>query len=225
MAGGKLKLYKPKAKSAKDKQQDKKIEKLVRAMRFSKESKYVDQQLQTSVGSSWSNILTRPLTYIGQGTGVGQRVGDKIMIKRIQLKVTVTVGDGLNTYRILMVRFGHCPTANLGIQNVLENYNNTTPFQIMSFFKRNAPSKYEILWDSGVQSVVGNASTNTLPYTSRTIKNYNVVRKYKKGKLVQYSASGPSTETNGFIYVVAVSDSAIAPNLGFQTMSRVIFQG
>lgn len=225
MAGGKLKLYKPKAKSAKDKQQDKKIEQLARAMRFSKESKFIDQQYQTSIGTTWANVLTRPLTYIAQGTGVGQRVGDKISIKRIQLKVTVTAGDGLNTYRILMVRFGHCPTANLGIQNVLENYNNITPFQIMSFFKRNAPSKYEILWDSGVQSVVGNASSSSLPYTSRTIKNYNVVRKYKKGKLVQYSGNGPSTETNGFIYVVAVSDSAVIPHVGFQTMARVIYQG
>lgn len=214
-----------KARKAVDRRQDRSISKLYKLVRFSKERKYVDQQLQTSIGTTWSTILTRPLTYIAEGPTDAQRIGNKLMIHRIQLKIHVTPGDTTNLYRILVVRFGHCPTASLGIQNVLENYNNTTPFQILGFFKRNAPSKYKILWDSGVRSTVGNGSADTAPYGPRSVSNHNVILKFPKGLLVQYSGSAANTETNGFTYVIAVSDSALAPNVGFQSMSRVIFSG
>ena len=212
------------AKKPVDKRQDQQLLKLFKMVRFSKELKYVDQQLQTTASTTWNNLLTRPLTYIPEGTTVGDRIGNKIMIHRIQFKSVVTVGDATNLYRILIVKFGHCPTAALGIQNVLENYNNTTPFQILGFFKRNAPSKYKILWDSGVQSLVGDGAAGA----TRTIhsqRQHNIVLKFPKGELVQYADSNANSETNGFTYVVAVSDSVLAPNVGFQSMSRVIFSG
>ena len=212
------------AKKPVDKRQDQALLKLFKMVRYSKELKYVDQQLQTVASTTWTNMLTRPLTYIPEGTTVGTRIGNKIMIHRIQLKSVVTVGDATNLYRILIIKFGHCPTGSLGIQNVLENYNNTTPFQIMGFFKRNAPSKYKVLYDSGVQSLVGDGAAGS----TRTIhsqRQHNIVLKFPRGELVQYSGSAANTETNGFTYAVCVSDSTLAPNVGFQTMSRVIFSG
>ena len=212
------------ARKAVDKRQDKQLFRLFKMVKYGKEMKYVDQQLQTSIGTTWSNVLTRPLTYIAEGTTVDSRIGNKIQIQRIQFKSLVTVSDATNVYRILIIKFGHCPTASLGIQNILENYNNTSPFQILGFFKRNAPSKYKILWDSGVQRLVGDGAAGS----ARTIHSqrmHNVVLKFPKGELVQYSGSSANTETNGFTYVVAVSDSSVLPNVGFQSMSRVIFSG
>lgn len=208
-----------------DKRQDKNILQLYKMVRFGKEKKFIDQQLQTVVSTTWTQCLPRDLTYIPEGTQDGQRIGNKVKIFRIQLKMLVTSADLTNIYRILVVRFGHCPTASLGIQNVLENYNNTSPFQILGFFKRNAPSKYSILYDSGVQRLAGNYQNATSPAGPISQRSHNIILKNSDGWLVQYSDANANSVTNGFTYVVAVSDSSITPNVGFQSMSRTIFSG
>lgn len=219
-----LKLHKL-AKKKVDRRQDRSIGKLYKMVKFGKESKYVDQQLQTSIGTTWSALLPRDLTYIPEGTTDNERIGNKIKIFRHDLKIIVTCGDLTNLYRILVVRFKQIPTASLGIQQVLENYNNTTPFQIGSFKKRNAACQYDFLWDSGIQTLAGNYQVDTSPAGSKTQRVHNVVLKNPKGWLVQYADANANTVVNGFTYVVAVSDSSIAPSVGFQTMSRTIFSG
>lgn len=216
---------KKKARKAVDRRQDRSIGKLYKMVKFGKESKYVDQQLQTSVGSTWAQILPRDLTYIPEGVTDNTRIGNKIKIFRHEIKVIVTCGDLTNLYRILVVRFKSIPTASLGIQQVLENYNNTTPFQIGSFRKRNAACGYEFLYDSGVKTLAGNYQVATAPAGSKTQRVHNIVLTNPKGWLAQYSDGNANTVVNGFTYVVAVSDSSIAPSVGFQTMSRTIFSG
>ena len=208
-----------------DKRQDRNILQLYKMVRFGKEKKYIDQQLQTSISTTWSQLLPRDLTYIPEGTQDGQRIGNKVKLFRYQIKCIVTSADLTNIYRILVVRFGHCPTASLGIQNVLEDYNNTSPFQILGFFKRNAPSKYQILYDSGVQRLAGNYQTNTSPAGPISQRVHNIVLKNPDGWLAQYADANANSVTNGFTYVVAVTDSSVLPNVGFQTMSRAIFSG
>lgn len=218
---------KPRARKAVDRRQDRSIGKLYKMVRFGKEKKYVDQQLQTSIGTTWTNLLPRDLTYIPIGSEATEhtRVGNKIKIFRHQIKVLVSCGDLTNIYRILVIRFKNCPTASLGVQNVLENYANTNPFQILGFFKRNAPTAYSILYDSGVRTIAGNYQNDTSPASSSTQKQHNIILKNPKGWLVQYSGDDANTCVNGFTYVLGVSDSSILPNVGFQTMSRTIFSG
>lgn len=219
------KRRKPAARKAVDRRQDRSIGKLYKMVKYSKESKYVDQQLSTSIGTTWANLLPRDLTYIPEGTTDNTRVGNKIKIFRHQIKVLVTCGDLTNVYRLLVVRFKHCPTASLGIQNVLENYNNTTPFQILGFFKRNAPTGYNILYDSGVRTIAGNYQNDTSPASSSTQKQHNIILKNPKGWLVQYSDANANSCVNGFTYILAVTDSSVLPHVGFQSMSRTIFSG
>lgn len=222
---GRAGRYVRRARKAVDRRQNRDIALLKRAVRWGKESKYVDQQLQTSIGTTWTNILTRDLTYIPEGTTDNTRIGNKIKIFRHQIKVVVTCGDLTNLYRILVIRFHNCPTASVTAGNVLENYNNTTPFQLMGFFRRNAPSQYNILYDSGVRTIAGNYQVDVSPASSATQKSHNIILKNKKGWIVQYSNANANSVVNGFTYVLAVSDSSIAPSVGFQTMSRTIFQG
>lgn len=217
--------WKAKAKKPVDRRQDRSIGKLYKMVKYSKESKYVDQQLQTSIGTSWANILTRDLTYIPEGTTDNTRIGNKIKIFRHQIKVVVTAGDTTNLYRILVVRFKHIPTGSLGIQQVLEDSTATTPFQLMGFFKRNASTGYNILYDSGVRMLAGNGSSADAPAGSRTQKQHNIILRNPKGWLVQYSTAAANSVVNGFTYVVACSDSSVLPNVGFQSMSRTIFSG
>lgn len=213
------------ARKAVDRRQDRSIGKLYKMVKYSKESKYWDQQLQTSIGTSWSNILPRDLTYIPEGTTDNTRIGNKIKIFRHQIKVVVTAGDGTNLYRLLVVRFKHIPTTSLGIQQVLEDSTATTPFQLMSYFKRNAQTGYNILYDSGVRMLAGNGSSADAPYGARTQKQHNIILRNPKGWLVQYADANANSVVNGFTYVVACTDSSVLPNVGFQAMSRTIFSG
>lgn len=212
-------------KKSTDRRQNAKIAKLTRLVKS--ENKYVDQQLQTSIGTTWTQITTRDLTYIPVAAQADEhsRVGNKIRIFRHQIKVVVTTGDLTNLYRILVVRFDQCPTASLGVQNCLENYNNTNPFQIMGFFRRNAPSAYKILYDSGVRTIAGNYQVAESPASSSTQKTHNIILKNSQGWITQYKDDNANSCTNGFTFVVAVSDSSILPSVGFQTMSRTIFSG
>lgn len=212
-------------KKSKDKRQDRKLAKLTRLVKS--ENKYIDQRRRTSIGTTWAQILNTDLTAIPVSATADEhsRVGNKIRIFRHQIKVVVSVGDLTNIYRILVVRFEQCPTASLGIQNILERYNDTTPFQIMGFFKRNAPSAYKILYDSGVRTVAGNFQNDTSPAGPSSQKTHNIVLRNSNGWLAQYSGDASNTCTNGFTFVVAVTDSSILPNVGFDTVSRTIFSG
>jgi len=223
----KTRRRRPFAKKPVDKRQDKSISKLYKMVRFGKESKYVDQQLQTSVGTTWTQILPRDLTYIPVSAQADEhsRIGNKVKIHRHQIKVVVTCGDLTNLYRIMVVRFQQCDPANLGIQNCLENYNNTNPFQLMGFFKRNPPTAYKILYDSGIRTIAGNYQNDTSPASSSTQKSHNIILKNSSGWLTQYKDDNANSCNNGFTFVVAVSDSSVLPNVGFQCMSRTIFQG
>lgn len=216
---------KPRARKAVDRRQDRSIGKLYKMVKFGKESKYWDQQLTTSIGTTWGNLLTRDLTYIPEGTTDNTRIGNKIKIFRHQIKVLVTVGDITNIYRILVVRFKQSPVANLSGDAFLENYNNTNPFQVLGFFKRNASTPYQILYDSGVRTIAGNYQNDTSPASASTQKQHNIILKNPKGWLAQYNSNTANSCINGFTYVVACTDSSILPNVGFQTMSRTIFSG
>lgn len=208
-----------------DRRQDRSIGKLYKMVKYGKEKKYVDQQLQTSVGTTWSQILPRDLTYIPEGTTDNDRIGNKIKIFRHQIKVVATCGDSDNLYRIMVVRFGASPTAAIALQSVLEDPTATTPFQLMSFKKRNSDVKYKILWDSGIQKLAGNASAATSPAGPTSQRVHNILLKNSKGWFTQYSGAAANTVTNGFTYLVAVSNSTIVPHVGFQSIARTVFSG
>ena len=225
LPSGKIVRHRRRARRAVDRRQDRSIFKLYKMVKYGKEKKYVDQQLTTSLGTTWGNILQRDLTYIPEGTTDNTRIGNKIKIYRHQIKVVVTCADLTNIYRILVVRFGSVPTAQLGIQQVLEDYNNTTPYQIMSFRKRNASVKYSILYDSGVKTLAGNYQNATSPAGILSTRTHNIVLKNPKGWYTQYADQNANSVTSGFTYVVACTDSSVVPHVGFQSMARPIFSG
>lgn len=213
------------AKKPVDKRQDRSIFKLYKMVKYSKEKKYVDQSRQTSIGTTWTNILPFDLTYIPQGIDDNDRIGNKIKVFNHHIKVIATCGDSDNLYRLMVVRFGALPTASVAIQQVLETPTAPTPFQMLSFKKRNADCKYQILWDSGVQKLAGNASAATSPAGPASQRVHNIRLKSSKGWFTQYSGPAADTVINGFTYLVAVTNSTILPNVGFQTTARTIFCG
>lgn len=212
------------AKSRVDRAQNRKIRMLARRTR--PEEKFIDQQPFTgTVANSYTSILTRPLTFIAQGNNDDERIGNKIKIKQHQIRVVVTGADTTNLYRIMVVRFGTALTASIGVQHVLEQWNAASPFQLMSAKKRNTQMKYEILYDSKVRRL---ALTTENANMSQRVHKFTLKPNQKNhpgGWLTVYDDATAGSCTTGFTYLIACSDSALAPHVGVQAAARTIYTG
>ena len=222
----KFRYKKRPARKAVDRRQNKNISKLYRMVKYSKERKYIDQEvLNLTLGSSWVNPLPRDLTFIASGSGENQRVGNKIKIHSHHLKFVMTCGDSTQLYRILVVRFSHESASLVALSDALENPAGTTPSQILSFKKRNTDSKYQILWDSKTQRLAGNGPASA-PIGVITQRVHDVkLNNGSKGWYTGYNSPSASACVAGFTYVVVCTDSAIAPSPSITCLSRTIFSG
>lgn len=217
----------PPARKAVDRRQNRNISKLYRMVNYSKEKKYVDQSnSDIGVASSWQTVLLRDLTFIPEGNTDNTRVGTKIKIHSHHLKFKVIAGDATNLYRIMVVRFATEAAANVDLANVLESPTASTPLQIMSFRKRNTASKYKILWDTGVRTLGGNGQASTSPVGPNTQHSYDIkITNGLKGFYAGYNSSAAGSCVAGYTYVVACSDSLIAPAPAITTNARTVFSG
>lgn len=214
------------AKRRVDRRQNKDIMRLYSLIKYSKERKFIDQNIPNlSLASSWVNPLPRDLTYIQQGSGENQRVGNKIKIHSHHLKVIMTVGDATNLYRLMVVRFSHESASLVQLSDALSDPTAGTPLQLMSFKKRNTDSKYQILYDSGVKQLAGNGSAASPSQASSQRIHNIVVSNGNKGWYAGYNATGPAACVAGFTYLVVCTDSAIAPSPSISCLARTVFSG
>lgn len=216
------------ARKAVDRRQNRNISRLYKMVKYSKERKYFDQAGSFPITSNWSGILPRDFTFIPTGTTVNQRVGNKIQIHshHIKIKVSIAAGDSQNLYRILVVRFPNQAASLVDLADALEDPSAASPYNLLSFNKRNTDNKYQILWDSGAKQLVGNGAT-TAPFQARSNHNYNIKLGGKKGWYAGYNSTSAGGCVAGFTYIVAVSDSnpLSGTHPTFYTVSRTIFSG
>ena len=159
------------------------------------------------------------------------RIGNKIVIKKIQMKAQIKVAkdDPYNEFRMILVQID-CPVIGQSpsIQNILEDSQIT---DVYSFYKKDSKIRYKILYDktfqlSNADKTVGQAPATTdlagCPY-----KNYIHLEKtwkFPKGIPVHYSGSGvpPATGnvTKNMLWLLCVSDSTTtivtgSPTIGY----------
>lgn len=200
-----------------DRTQNRKISKLFKMVKFGKEQKFIDQiNLGFTVDNTWAGIQSRDLTFILQGEDAHQRVGNKVKILQHRIKILVTLGDTTNIYRIMAVRFPNKAASLVTLSDALEDTAAVTPLNLMSMYKRQGNTKYQILWDTGVKKL-----TELHPQHSYDL----VLNNNGKGYYAGYDSPSANACVAGFTYLVAVTDSAIAPNPSFTTMSRTIYTG
>ena len=209
------------ARKAVDRRQDASIMRLYKMVKYSKERKFVDQvPLTTNVSNSWTNILSRDLTYIPAGTNDNDRIGNKVKIYSHQIRLLITGGDATNVYRVMVIRFGKCIPAQVGVQHVLQNYNSATPYQLLSLKKRNTDVKYTILHDTGLSRL---AYTNENETMRQKVININLTN--KRGWYTQYEDANANSCNTGFTYCIMCTDSAAIPNVEVSSMARTVFSG
>lgn len=215
---------KRRARRAVDRRQNRNIAKLYKMVRYSKERKYVDQGNTIQMASTWLNMLTRDLTYIAQGTSGNQRDGNKIKIHSHHIKVIATVGDSTNLYRFMVIRFSSQQTSQVQISDALQTPVAASPFNLMSFLKRNTDAKYQVLYDTGIKRLAGNDDPSS-PTGVVSQRIHNIHLKPRKGYFAAYSGPNAGDVVQGYTYLIGVSDSGITPNVQFQTNARTIFSG
>lgn len=213
------------AKRAVDRRQNRNIAKLYKMVKYSKERKWVDQGNTLSLSTSYLNMLANDLTYIRAGDSANERNGNKIKIHSHHIKVVATVGDSTNWYRFLVIRFSSQPASLVQISDALDDPTAATPFQLLSMLKRNTDCRYQILHDTGIKLLAGNgiAASTAGPLSQRV---HNIYCDNKgKGYYAAYSGVNAGDVTQGYTYLIGVTDSAIAPQPVFNVKTRTIFSG
>lgn len=204
------------ARKAVDRRQDRSISKLYRLVKNVKERKFVDQSsIDIAVGSTWTTLLSRDLTFIAQGDGQDQRIANKIKIQSHHLKFLCTIGDTTNIYRIIVVRFPNQAAADVNLADVLEDPLETSPINAMTNYKRNGDTKFQILWDTGIKRLDVNHPQHS----------YDIVLKKTRPYFAMYNSDVAGSCVSGYTYVLAVSDSGLAPSVGITTVARTVYTG
>lgn len=215
--GRKRRYSRKRARKAVDRRQNRNIAKLYKLVKFGKERKYVDQTNVAPIDQNWANLLSRDLTFIAEGTTETTRIGTKLKIHSHHIKIKVDYGDVTNLFRIMVIRFPNQSASLVDVADALETPNATSPLNLMSMLKRQGDTKYNILWDSGVQRI------NDALMKQRT---FDVTLKPKgSGYYTGYNSPSASACVAGFTYIVACTDSLIAPNPSFTTSTRTVFSG
>ena len=85
-------------------------------------------------------------------------------------------------------------------------------------------AKYQVLYDTGIKRLAGNDDpSSTAGVLSQRVHNIHL--RPQRGYFAAYSGPNAGDVVQGYTYLIGVSDSAITPNVQFQTNSRTIFSG
>lgn len=209
-AGQKLKPEK-KAKTVNGRQ-NQRIAKLEKMLYPSVERKSRDV-LAINAGVSTSGYSNQPMMQLEKGDSNNQRIGQKVTLLRHDVCMTLNRHDSTNSMRVIW--FYTPSTTALDIADILE-YGNYTAHNNLVFsspYKRKAATAentYRVLFDK----VYHFKSTEQL-----ITDKYSLIPN-KNGRQVQFNSDGSVMPENYQLQIVAISDSAAAPNPSISYVCR-----
>lgn len=177
--------------------------------------KYQQQSLVNTIGLSWSFIANLNMLPYSITSSSAAREGTKVFLKHLSMRYTVEVasGDTTNVIRIAIVRGRRSGLLNAGDISYhpggeTDDYN--LPFN----------QKYvDVLWSKTikVQEQAAGAVFPTFHY-SELEKNLNKTCKYTEAGVAEQPYNGTA------LYLIACSDSTLAPNPRISGRVRVSFK-
>lgn len=207
---------KPHARTAKDREQDRKLMKLTKRLN---EVEIKDRIVQDAAVGAVANTFPGTnwlLTSVDQGVSGSQRVGSQIQPVSIEIQWTVRADNkvGMELFRMFVVQdMGNLGGAGGNITSSLNNnvYNataNSTPPQAVDLFSENRRSKYNrkgryiVLWDSGAlkigpMTILNNATTGGEPQTTSQNSHIHIHKRIKLKRPVQFSGTGAGYTDQG----------------------------
>lgn len=171
------------------------------------EFKYYDHDESTTVDSSGA---VYSLTDIPQGDTDITRDGDKLILKNVQLRGTISLADASNAVRIIVFQWHPLDSASIPAVSAIIQYIGT--YGIVSPYHHDGRTQFTVLSDKTY--LVNNVS---MPYM---VFRQRVPLKYAK-KQVAYTAGG-SFGYNKIMYL-AITDSGTTAHPLVSTQSRVYF--
>lgn len=157
------------------------------------ELKRIYDELTTPPSITTSGLVTN-LCQPAQGDGNGERVGDKISMKKLLIRLSLVHQDPTNIIRVMVVKWFEVgsPTVTSILQATSLNQNQ--PYAPINWNNRH---QFRILYD------------NT--FASSTYTNALLVEKiYLKNLGQQQFQLGSTVPEQGSIYLIAVSDSPVS---------------
>lgn len=188
----------------------------VTALEKNTEKKWHDALFSIFPGTDFvaENIIP-PLDQ-GVGTGSqGDRIGESVNLRHLQMRYTVDAGDNTQTLRMVVVQFpsfNNTPTA-------AEVFDRPTavagqPLPLASFYKKNSDCKFKILHDkyiycknTGPETITGNIKLS-LP---------------KTGLRLTYERPTDVQPKNNLIKMFLASDSTVIPHPNMLLETRISY--
>lgn len=204
-----------------------KVNKKVNSLMDAVEIKHTSSTLDVNVTNTPLN-LDLNVPNIIEGTSQEERVGQKIVITKIQLKgqiqmvyssLTPSLNDAYNQCRFILIMYQSTAGSSPVMDDILEQPGTAgSKFVMNSLYKKNPKFKYRVLYDKVHNLYWRNASgyVGGCP----NIKNLNITRKLNHE--VHYSTTGLIT---GWIpLLMIVSDSGALNHPQFAYTSRISYK-
>lgn len=199
---------------------NKKVYKLINASKT-----YKDMYLNIAPSAS-GFIQDLGLVTIIEGTGTGDRQGEKIELKSINIKTFCYVlntalanADAYNNVRIILFSLPQPVVAGVGL-NVTDIIQD---LDVLSHYKKDSPVKYtihhDVLYYLDNQQLGGTPRWNSnVTHQKRYFKKLN----FPAGLPVTYNSGGDVIKNN--VMMLAISDSGIVPHPTIEGRIRLVFQ-
>lgn len=193
----KNKNLRPKGKSNQQLVSKKQVRDMIRSITSKEELKFLDTNANASSVdfSGILSLLSDPL----QGDGSSERVGDRLTLVKLELRLNLEAADSTNLMRFMLVQY--FPSASPSVTTFLQNTGSgASP---ISQYSVATISDYKVLLDSGpINLVLGQANTQ------RSFKYLNVTNFSKK--VVVFASN--TTAASNHLYLLVISDSGAIPN-------------
>lgn len=163
----------------------------------------------TSVSYGTGGMVGGLCAGVANGTGEGQRIGNKITLKGVQLRMVFTPGDQYNVLRVLLVtpkRSFASGSTGAFIQQLLSNTASSATQLIApvdtDLFKVYLDKQY---W---IRKLPVDGSTSSQTDQLKILKKF-----VKFNKKIYWDISNPTNPSQD-VFLVAISDSSVAANPG-----------
>lgn len=165
---------------------------------------------------------------IHNGTSAGQRIGDVITLKNLQLNFRVSIDpagslpDNINDMRILIIKTKY--EASPILDNYLEDV--SAGNFMLSPYKINPPNSYKILYDRKFANLgwqlgkSGDSTTPTVTVPRQVYRSVNINLK-NMNQAYDFTTANPKEET---LLLFLMSDSSVISHPKFDCYCRVRYQ-
>ncbi len=164
----------------------------------------------TSVSYGSSTPVAALCTGLATGTGMGQRVGNRVHVHKVKAKFALQAGDNVNNLRIIFFSFKKRPYIPTVADGVAAIFCGVT----------SASSQYTAPVDDRMINVYHD-STHSLWYapvdgsSATSVSHYkNVEIMFKPNRIVEWDANSTASGLSSDIYLMMISDSGVVANPG-----------